>query len=219
MADSISPLYVTVATRVMLNLTGRRWTWPPKQVLEEYWVPETVSSIILVGRPVSAVLSVLDRQANSFQFEKSDGFRLRLPTLECRDGLFPPYPNYDWNGGFWPMRRGGLYLQASYIYGSRPPVDVQNAIDELAREIQAADNGQPCKLPERLTNISREGISWTILDPQQFLVGGKTGLYYPDLVISSYGNKIRARAKVYSPEHRPPRRLSSVTIDPTCPVC
>lgn len=213
MASTISPLYGTIATRIMLNLTGRRWTWPQKRVTEEYWVPETVWNINLVGRPVSAVNSVIARDGTVFAFELSDSFRLRLPTLEYHTYPFPLYPNIDWNGGIWPPYfYRGVYLTVDYIYGSPPPADVQQAIDQLAQELQNFDNGQPCNLPERVTTVSREGINWTVLDPQQFLVGGKTGLYYPDLVISTYGNKVRARAKVYSPEHRPPRRLTSQVL-------
>lgn len=213
MADTLSPLYEDVATRVMLALTGRRWTWPPKRVLEEYQVPEVVSSVVLVGRPVSAVLSVVDRAGNAYAWEESDSFRLRIPALEHRG--WPPfiYPNYDAQGGRYPMFGAyGLFLRVDYIYGGKPPVDVLNAIDELAGELQAAHDGRDCKLPQRVTQVSREGVSWTVIDPQQFLEGGKTGLYYPDLVISTYGNKVRARAKVYSPEHRPPRRLSSQVL-------
>lgn len=210
-----------IATRVMLALTGHRWTFPVRQVLEEYWVPETSASILLVGRPLVSVISVTDRSGNhAFEYEASDSFRLRLPQLERGEGFpFFPWPTYDsQNGSFYPGRltRRGTHVRVTYAYGCRPPIDVQRAIDEFAAELDNAWNGRSCKLPERVTSISREGVTWTVLDPQQFLEGGKTGLYYPDLIISTYGGKVRMRAKVYSPEHRPPRRINSqLYVPPT----
>lgn len=204
-ADSLA-----VATRVMLHLIGNRWTWPPRQVLEEYDVPSTVSSINCSGRPVSAVLAVTDRTGNTnYQFELSDGFRLRLPELDYSNyGYRFNYPTYDSQGGYYRRGQYNHYVRVSYIYGCRPPLDVQKAIDQFANELDLAGSAS-CQLPQRVQSLSREGISWTILDPQQFLEGGKLGLYYPDLIISSYGGRVRARARVWSPEHRPPRRLSS----------
>lgn len=204
-----------IATRVMLALTGRRWTWPPKRVVEEYWCPETVGSINLVGRPVSAVNSVVGRDGRVFDYQLTDSFRMRVPALDYRGDWPYPWPGYDANGGVYPnaWRRFGVYLIVDYIYGSRPPIDVQRAIDELAIQLDWANCGDDrCQLPERVTSINREGVTWTVLDPQQFLEGGKLGLYYPDLIISIYGNKVRARAKVYSVEHAPPRRFSSQTM-------
>lgn len=208
-----SPDFNTIATRIILSLTGRRWTWPPRRNVEEYWVPETVNQIMLVGRPVSAVYSVVDRADRAYDYELSDGFRLRIPELGGSTWPFFPYPAYDANGGVYPgaFRRRGTHLKVEYTFGSPPPPDVQLAIDELAREFGKI-GCDDCKLPERVTSVSREGVNWTVLDPQQFLEGGKTGLYYPDLIISTYGRKVRARAKVYSPEYRPPRRLSSTVV-------
>lgn len=205
-----SPDQLAAATRIIRALTGRRWTFPRKQVVEEYWVPETVSSVTLVGRPVSGVNSVVDRQGNVYDYILSDRTRLRIPVLERRPWPFGVYPNYDSNGGVYPFGHlRGVHLTIDYIYGSRPPVDVRMAINELAVQFRAADVGGTCKLPERVTSINREGVSWTVIDPQEFLKDGRVGLYFVDLVISTYGNKPRQRARVFSPEYSPPRRLSS----------
>lgn len=214
-----SPESQAIATKVILNLTGRRWTWPRKRVVEEYQVAMSVSSITLVGRPVSGVNSVVDRLGNAYTFQLSDGFRLRLPSLEYSYYGLNTYASYDTNGGIYlgqNWNRWGLFLTVDYVYGSPPPLDVQRAIDELATELDLAAKGQDCKLPQRVTSMAREGITLTVLDPAQFLVGGKTGLYFPDLVISAYGvgkgGRVMARTKVYSAEYAPPRRLSSVTL-------
>lgn len=202
------------ATRIMLGLTGRRWTWPRRRVIEEYWVPETVSTVVLSGRPVSGINSVTDPNGNALTYQLSDAFRLYLPQLA--NSVWPfPWATYDSPGGYYPgvNRSWGTKVTIDYVYGNPPPQDMQKAIDEFAVNLDAWGT-DACQFPSRVTSVSREGVSWTILDPQQFLDGGKTGLYWPDLVISVYGNKVKARARVFSPEHRPPRRLFSQILDP-----
>lgn len=207
---------VAIATRVMRALTGRRWTWPKRRVVEQYWVPQTVSEINLSGRPVKAIDSVVGRDNNPLTYELSDGFRLRLPQLEMYNWTYWSYPGYDFNGGVYPAawrRRMGTPVTVDYTFGNKPPIDIDRAITQLATELSNLFAGRACALPERVTSVSREGINWTIIDPQQFLEGGRTGLYYPDLVLSTYGKKTAARTRVFSPEHLPPRRLSIVPVN------
>lgn len=51
---------------------------------------------------------------------------------------------------------------------------------KLAEEYLRARAGKPCSLPERITSVSRQGMSWTILDPQDFLTKGLTGISVVD---------------------------------------
>ena len=46
----------------------------------------------------------------------------------------------------------------------------------LAVEYGKAAQGNPCALPERITSVTRQGVSWTVLDPQDFLDKGYTGM-------------------------------------------
>lgn len=203
----------STATRVIHALTGRRWTWPMRHVIEQYYVPETVSSINLSGRPVSGINSVVDEQGTVFAYKLSNHFKLWIPALRNGNWWFP-WPTYDGISGTYPWlnRVRGTLLTVDYIYGCPPSLDVQRAIDELAVQIDLMGSDD-CQLPSRVTSVAREGVSWTVLDPQQFLEGGKTGLYYPDLVISMYGNGIKERARVFSVEHRPPNRIFSEILD------
>jgi hypothetical protein len=205
---------VAVATRVMLALTGRRWTWPKRHVKETYWVPQTVSSVHLSGRPVRTITSVTSSDGSDLEYVLTDSFRLRFPALESGSWPYWTYPGYDSNGGAYPSQwrgRCGTPVTVEYVYGSRPPVEVQKAIDEIAKELKGLWTNGDCKLPQRVTSVSREGVNWTVIDPMQFLEGGKTGLYFPDLVISLYP-KTTARTRVFSPEHLPPKRLSTTVL-------
>lgn len=223
-----SPDLTLAATRIVAGLTGWRWTWPQRRVVDTYRVPYQTRVISLHGRPVSAIHSVRGPAPDS----ASQGELLDPSTYQLNNGmqLWFMQPSTDW---WWP---GGLFdiaypppwmntwygwrpnvnardITVDYTYGSPPPIELQRAINQLAQQFafaEACDWGN-CQLPERVTSVTREGISYTVLDPQDFLDNGRTGLYFVDLVIKAYvGTK--HRAGVSSPELPPPRRISSVQV-------
>ena len=56
-----------------------------------------------------------------------------------------------------------------------------------------------CTLPERVTSVTRQNVSWTLLDNQDFIDELKTGIYTVDLFLKSVNpDKARQRAKVFS---------------------
>lgn len=52
----------------------------------------------------------------------------------------------------------------------------ERAVVRLATEFYKARQGQACSLPDRITAVTRQGVSWTILDPQDFLTLGRVGI-------------------------------------------
>ena len=58
-----------------------------------------------------------------------------------------------------------------------------------------------CALPQRITSISRQGVSYTLLDSQDFIDDVRTGLYAVDLFLkTSNPDKARNRSRVFSPD-------------------
>lgn len=56
-----------------------------------------------------------------------------------------------------------------------------------------------CKLPKPVQSLSRQGVSLTFIDPNQLFANGRTGLYIPDMFISTYNpGGMRRRAQVYN---------------------
>jgi hypothetical protein len=87
-----------------------------------------------------------------------------------------------------------------YRYGGNIPAAGKFAACKLADElVESLDPGGDCKLPQRVTSISRQGVSWTLLDPQDFLDSGRTGIYEVDLFLTAF-NPARAirPARVFS---------------------
>lgn len=80
-------------------------------------------------------------------------------------------------------------------YRTKPnlPPGAARATLRLAREYVKAVTGGACKLPERITSVTRQGVTWTILDPQDFLEKGLLGIGPVDAWIAAVRGKGGAR--------------------------
>jgi hypothetical protein len=92
-------------------------------------------------------------------------------------------------------------LVVTYTYGSGIPPGGRLAVLKLATELLNYSRGGECELPARVTSVSRQGLTWTLLDPQEFLKDGRTGVYLIDLFLraANPGGAL-APAKVFSPD-------------------
>lgn len=112
------------------------------------------------------------------------------------------------DGEMWPCcqnlwkdlgEAGTWYIELEY--GTQPPTMGKAAATKLALELVKACTGADCDLPQRVTNIARQGVTLTLLDPQDFLSEGRTGMYEVDLFIKSVNpHGLTRRASAWSPE-------------------
>jgi hypothetical protein len=105
--------------------------------------------------------------------------------------------DYRWlvriDGGGWPccqrMERASSEedtFEVTAIYGVEPPEDGRIAATKLACELyKSVVDPAECKLPKRVTSITRQGVTMALLDPFTILDEGKTGLYEADLFIKT----------------------------------
>lgn len=99
--------------------------------------------------------------------------------------------------------------EITYTYGAEPPPLGRLAAKTLAIEFAKLWKGEDCALPQRVTNISRQGISYTVLDPQDFVDELRTGMYTVDLFLKSVNpDKARARSRVFTPDLPRARRAT-----------
>jgi hypothetical protein len=141
---------------------------------------QTVDEVTIDGTTLDAAAYRLDHQR---WLVRVDG-----ETWPCCQDLTQP----DTEEGTWSV---------TISYGRPVPQMLQNACLLLACELVKAHIGVDCKLPARVQTITRQGVTMALLDPQEFLTAGRTGLYEVDLAIASmnpYG--LRRRATVWSPE-------------------
>lgn len=193
--------HVAAAAAIVRKLTGGRWTWPPVRVRELY--PAPTGKLLLRGRPVRVLTSV-KRYADQADLEY---------TL-FRNGIVELTGQPGW------CRGEDERVDVVYEYGSEPSAMVLAAINALATELVLAESGSAeCRLPEQVTSVNRQGLSWSVIDPSAFLDRGRTGIFEIDLAIaaSTGGTRVRARAKVFSVQYPPPDRLETALLIPGDP--
>jgi hypothetical protein len=121
--------------------------------------------------------------------------------------------------GAWLVRTDGLgwptcgdRTQVAYTYGIDPPRGGRMACAELAAELGKAacpDCDLECRLPARVRSVSRQGISFDVVDPQEYLEKGFTGLTGVDMWITAMNPRRRPeRGRVWSPDIKRARRIS-----------
>lgn len=101
-------------------------------------------------------------------------------------------------------------LEVTYTYGVSVPTAGKRAARSMAQELVRGWSGDDCLLPDRVTNVSRQGISFTVIDPQDFLDEGRTGVYAVDLFLrASNPDKARKPARIFSPDLPKAYRVTS----------
>jgi hypothetical protein len=109
-------------------------------------------------------------------------------------------------------------IEVTYTYGTPPPTAGRAAAKILATElVKLYEGDDTCALPQRVTSVARQGVSYTILDNQDFIDELKTGIYAVDLFLrASNPDKARARARVFTPDTpRARRTVPEIPIIPT----
>ena len=89
-------------------------------------------------------------------------------------------------------------------YGREVPAMLMTATAELACQLLKSCVGAPCQLPQRLSSISRQGVTIGFIDPQEFWGQGRTGIYIVDLAVQFLNpNRLTRRPAVWSPDAGP----------------
>lgn len=110
----------------------------------------------------------------------------------------------DTETGTWSVR---------FEFGDDPPVDGVRACCALAGELALTfTRDDKARLPSRTTQLNRQGVSLTLMDPEQLLEGGLFGIPEVDYFLRSVNPHGLARAPaVVSPDlPRPVRRVATL---------
>lgn len=130
-----------------------------------------------------------------------DGVEMPASTLNrmgdrvwMTEGTWPPQtlslPATE--DGTWAIR---------YLRGQEPPEGASLMVAILAREHLAAINGGTCKLPQRATQVQRQGVTVQMVDPQAIYDSGATGISEVDLWVRAHNpHKLSQPATVWSPD-------------------
>lgn len=99
-------------------------------------------------------------------------------------------------------------VEVTYRWGTYPPVLGRMAVLALAGElVKSVECPDQCTLPERITSVSRQGVSFQVFDPQDFMNEGRVGIYVVDMFLRSVNpDRAQKRARVFSPDMMGHRR-------------
>lgn len=120
------------------------------------------------------------------------------------------------DGECWPtcqdfnVDSGTGYFSVTYLGGMPVPRVLLGAAGELACEWARACRGDPCRLPQRITSISRQGLSVSLADIDGLLDRGLTGITTVDQVIRSFNpSSIPSRMNISSPDWPPVTKVTT----------
>lgn len=151
------------------------------------------SRIKLRGRPVTEVISMRNRHGKIM--DPSSYYLVDHSTIHVRAGT-------PWT----PCN-----TEITYKYGIPVPAAGKMAARKLAIEFARLWQGdEMCELPQRVTSVSRQGVSYTILDNQEFIDELRTGLYEIDLFLKVVNpDNARRKSKVFSPDQPRARKYTA----------
>lgn len=100
-------------------------------------------------------------------------------------------------GSTWTLCSG---VNVIYVYGTPPPMAGRMAAKMFADELlKSVTDPESCQLPQRVTSVTRQGMSFTLLDPQDFLEKGRTGIYAVDLFLATFNpNRAQKKSKTFN---------------------
>lgn len=153
------------------------------------------SRIRLRGRPVTKIHSIRNRTGSVI--DPANYYLVDHSTIHIKAGT-------PWT----PCN-----TEVTYSYGTPVPVAGRMAARKLALEFARLWSGdEMCELPQRVTSVSRQGVSYTILDNQEFIDELRTGLYEIDLFLKTTNpDNARRKSKVFSPDQPRARRYTPKT--------
>lgn len=154
------------------------------------------SRIKLRGRPVTKIHAIRNRQGDIL--DPSSYYLVDHSTIHIKAGT-------PWT----PCN-----TEVTYSYGTPVPIAGKMAARKLAIEFARLWSGdEACELPQRVTSVSRQGVSYTILDNQEFIDELRTGLYEIDLFLKvANPDNARRKSKVFSVDTPRARRYTPKTV-------
>ena len=146
---------------------------------------------------------------------------LGAPTHSITEVLIDGSPlasgSYRVDSGLWLVRTDGQLwpeaqdmsinppaantFQVSTLVGTPVPPILLAAAGELALEWAKSCTGQACRLPTRMTSVTRQGISVNAVPLDTLLQSGLTGLDSVDRLMGAFNpGRLPARPRVMSPD-------------------
>lgn len=212
-ADTIDPTgpytesAVHFASFVLYKLSGEKYTGI--QTVTEVYTSPVVTSNLTTPSVISGNMYNLPRFSEGQRNLRLRNTPVRAVNSVIHLGRELDPSEFSLRNNSYLVRQNALpwvldpvnELSVTYTYGTPPPAAGKRAAIRLANELILSDRGSAaCVLPERISSVNRQGVSYTIMDPQEFISNGKVGIYEIDLFLAAVNPyKAKKRPKVFLP--------------------
>lgn len=184
---------IQMASDVLFQFTGRQWPGVGTSTLRPCACRCSTrrgctcapAAIALPWRPVVAVdeVSIGGDVLDPSEYRvDNDALLVRQRDMDGRARSWPAWQ--DLAAPLGDDRTFGI----TYRHGALPPVGGVRSCIQLAEQLARAwtpDQTDGCRLPKRVTTLSRQGVALAVLDPLTLFADGRTGLPEVDLWIGS----------------------------------
>lgn len=220
MPDPTNPfneMALEMASHILYKLTGEKFQGI-RSVAEMYNVNQNAQ--IMPTQPALI-------QGNMYNLPRNSAGTMKLhlrhrPVREIISitemGSVLPHGSYEIRNRSFVVKKNKLpwlsdplnEIEVEYTYGASIPTAGRFAALRLATELTLSWTDSPdCALPVRLSSVTRQGVQITVLDPQEFLDKGRTGLYEVDLFLRVYNpDGAKKKSKLYVPGRSRGERIS-----------
>lgn len=207
--------WVTFASEILFNLTGRRWPGECEATARPYSCSGCMSScscgplssVVLRGYPIQEIEQVrVDGVVLDADEYEIDGAQRRLIGLQRADGggrrTWPATQRLDLE----PTEVDTFEVQ--YVFGQAPPEAGATCAAILAGELALAASGAECRLPPEVVSLSRQGVTMEIQPGVGELAEGRTGIREVDMWVAAVrlGDRRRRGGVLDVARRKPVRR-------------
>lgn len=153
--------------------------------------------------PITDILSVRLEGTTYTGSNITDTFHLNDHRFLARNDGDQLLPGNQWAiaEGAYDTVADGEVFEVTFEHGIKIPSLLKRATRALACEWvgQVAGITGPCKLPERVTTVTRSGLTLDVASAIDMLRDGKTGIYQVDLAIQTFNpSKLQSPSFVWS---------------------
>lgn len=212
---------VKAASYIMWALSGRKYT-STNTVTERYvrFAPlintRLIQEAAIINSRVNKALAIVEPWVSAETRIRLRGQPVQevVTVRNVNGGIVAPDSYYLVDHSTLQFAEGALIVPAdievSYTYGAQPPTLGKMAARRIAQEfVKLWEGDEDCALPQRVTSVTRQGITYTVLDQQDFLQEMRLGIYEIDLFLKTTNpNKAQKRSKVFSPDIPKARRYT-----------
>ena len=201
------------ASEILWALSGRQWSGTPEEggceasatlVRDQGscvgwylgWAPMIYGAVPMVAAPAA-------RQQQAMKLPHDEVTEVVSMTVGEE-----PFTSYRRMGSWlWRTDHHGWNefaddVVVTYRWGVAPPEGGKRSVIAYALELGKAIVGDSsCRLPKRVTTITRQGVSMTLIDPQRYLDNGKLGIPDIDQWLAAVNPQAQPeRGSVWSPD-------------------